>query len=69
MVAYGMAPVDVLRAATSVNARTFHLENLGKVREGFLADLIAVQGNPLEDIKNLREVSLVMLNGTLLKTP
>jgi imidazolonepropionase-like amidohydrolase len=52
-----------------VNARTFHLENLGIVREGFLADLIAVQGNPLKDIKMLREVSLVMLNGTLMKTP
>lgn len=68
MVDYGMSTMQVLQAATSVNATTFHLKNLGAVREGFMADLIAVQGDPSQDIKALRKVSFVMLNGVLIKS-
>ncbi|WP_088342350.1 metal-dependent hydrolase family protein [Robiginitalea sediminis] len=67
MAAYGMPPIEVLRAATSVNARTFHLPALGHVKAGFLADLIAVPGNPASDIGKLREVTLVMLNGKVVR--
>jgi imidazolonepropionase-like amidohydrolase len=63
MVAYGMQPLDVLRAATSVNAKTFHLENLGQVKKGYLGDLIAVPGDPGRNISALREVPFVMLDG------
>ena len=69
MAAYGMPPLQVLRAATSVNAATFHLARLGKVEKGFLADLIAIPGNPLEDIGALRKVSLVILNGEIIRAP
>ena len=67
MVEYGMKPLSVLKSATSLNAKIFHLENLGKLQKGFLADIIAVQGNPVEDIKNMRKVTFVMKNGKVYK--
>jgi len=66
MVEYGMAPLEVLRAATSVNARLFHLEDrLGAIRPGMLADLVAVEGDPSRQISALRRVRLVMKNGEI----
>lgn len=64
MVEYGMAPLQVLQAATSVNARVFHLDRqVGRIAPGLLADLIAVAGNPAVDIHALRHVRLVMKGG------
>lgn len=66
MVSYGMAPADAMKAATSVNARLFHLEDrVGMVRTGLLADLIAVDGDPTRDISALRSVKLVMKGGQI----
>ncbi|MGB5508003.1 amidohydrolase family protein, partial [Robiginitalea sp.] len=67
MVAYGMSETAVLQAATDINARTFHLENLGQVRKGYLADLIAVPGDPTKDIRAMRVVPFVMRNGEVVK--
>ena len=68
MVDYGMATIDALRSATSENARIFGLDDrLGEVREGYLADLIAVEGDPTEDISALREVRMVMKGGQIYK--
>ncbi len=67
MVAYGMDPLDVLKSATSGNAKTFHLGNLGQVKKGYLGDLIAVPGDPSRNIKALREVSFVMLDGKVVR--
>jgi imidazolonepropionase-like amidohydrolase len=65
MVAYGMTSLDVLKAATSVNARAFHLDHIGSVRPGLAADLIAVEGDPSRDVSALRRVRLVMKAGTI----
>ncbi|MDX2192198.1 MAG: amidohydrolase family protein [Gemmatimonadales bacterium] len=68
MVSYGLTPVQALRAATSVNARLFHLEEkLGQVKPGLLADLVAVVGDPTVSIEALRSVSLVMKGGVVVE--
>ena len=67
MAEYGMPNLDVLCSATSINARIFGLINLGNVRQGFLADLIAVEGNPVDDIKLVKKVTFVMKGGVILK--
>ncbi len=66
LVDYGMKPVDALCSATSVAARTLRLDDkLGTVKSGFLADLIAVEGDPTGDIKSLHRVKLVMKGGII----
>jgi imidazolonepropionase-like amidohydrolase len=66
MVAYGMTPADALKSATSIAARVLHQESsLGKVQPGLFADLIAVDGNPAQEIGALRRVRFVMKGGTV----
>ncbi|GAA4300664.1 metal-dependent hydrolase family protein [Nibribacter koreensis] len=70
LVDYGVSPLEVLRAATAGNAKLFHLDQkLGKMQAGLLADLIAVEGNPVQDITTLRKVKLVMKSGVLYRQP
>jgi imidazolonepropionase-like amidohydrolase len=65
MAEYGMKPLDVLRSATSINAEVFRLTNLGNIRPGYLADIIAVKGDPTEDIKAVKQVIMVMKDGVI----
>lgn len=66
LVSWGVSPLDALRAATSVNARVLHLEDrLGQLKQGLLADLIAVEGNPLDEIGALRRIRFVMKDGVV----
>ena len=67
MVAYGMKPKAALQSATSINARVFHLNNLGRIKNGYLADIIAIEGNPLENISKMRQVKFVMKDGIIYK--
>lgn len=67
MVYYGMQPLNVLQSATSVNARIFHLDDLGRIQPEYLADIIAVEGNPIENIALMREVKFVMKDGVIYK--
>jgi imidazolonepropionase-like amidohydrolase len=70
MVEYGMNPLDVLKSATSVNADVFgYAEKIGRIKKGLFADLVAVEGDPAQEIKNIRKVMLVMKNGILFKKP
>jgi imidazolonepropionase-like amidohydrolase len=66
MVAYGMPRLDALKAATSVAGRVLHM-NVGEVKPGMFADLIAVDGNPATDLAALRRVKFVMKAGTVYK--
>jgi imidazolonepropionase-like amidohydrolase len=70
MVAYGMAPLEVLRAATAGNARVLHLESrIGRVAPGLDADLIAVAGDPIQDIAATSRVQFVMQAGAIVRRP
>jgi imidazolonepropionase-like amidohydrolase len=64
MVAYGMTPQQALRAATATAAAVLRRDkDLGRIAPGYLADLVAVQGDPLADISALRKVALVIKEG------
>jgi imidazolonepropionase-like amidohydrolase len=63
LVEYGMSPQAVLLAATSGNADILGLADRGRIRPGLLADLVAVRGDPVRDVKVLRDVAFVMLGG------
>jgi imidazolonepropionase-like amidohydrolase len=66
LVAYGMTPLAALRSATSIDAKMLRMgDKLGQVKEGYLADLIAVKGDPTKDISAIRNVQLVMKDGTI----
>ena len=70
MVDYGMSPLAVMKAATSVNAQMLHWENrVGRVAPGLLADLVAVRGDPTRDIHAVRAVTMVMKGGVLERRP
>ncbi len=67
MAAWGMSPLAVLRSATSVNAKVFHIDDkVGSIKPGLLADLIAVEGDPSTNIKALWKVKLVMKGGEII---
>lgn len=68
MVAGGMSEAEAIQAATSVAASFLGIEaDLGSVESGKLADLIAVEGDPYEDITTLERVVFVMKNGAIIK--
>ncbi len=64
MVKYGMAPMRAIQSATSVAAELLEMQNqIGSIEAGKLADIIAVQGDPLKDIRALQKVGFVMKDG------
>ncbi|WP_376697382.1 metal-dependent hydrolase family protein [Wenzhouxiangella sp. EGI_FJ10305] len=64
MVEAGMSPADALRTATVHAAQLLGREDeLGRLQSGYAADLIAVDGNPLEDVDVLNDVRFVMRDG------
>jgi imidazolonepropionase-like amidohydrolase len=66
MVKFGMPLIDVLRSATSVNAKVLHMsDKIGAVKTGLLADVTAVEGDPTKDVEALRRVKFVMKNGVI----
>jgi imidazolonepropionase-like amidohydrolase len=68
MVDYGMKPLEVLRSATSVNADVFKInDTVGRIKPGLLADIIAVEGDPMANISQVRKVRLVMKDGIIYK--
>ncbi|MDQ2795338.1 MAG: amidohydrolase family protein [Bacteroidota bacterium] len=66
---YGLTPLLVLRQATSGNARIFHLADRGRLAPGLLADLVAVAGDPTQDVAAVRQIRLVMKGGVLYRQP
>jgi imidazolonepropionase-like amidohydrolase len=68
MVEAGMPAIDAILSATTINAGILGMsDKLGTVQRGNFADIIAVDGNPLEDIHVLEQVSFVMKDGVVYK--
>jgi imidazolonepropionase-like amidohydrolase len=66
MVQWGQTPIAAIQSATIVNAALFGLDGkIGVITPGAYADIIAVDGNPLEDISILEDIDFVMKNGTI----
>ena len=64
MVKFGMTPLAAIQAGTINGAKLLGWpEQIGALRPGYMADIVAVPGNPLEDITTLQKVSFVMKNG------
>jgi imidazolonepropionase-like amidohydrolase len=63
----GMPAAQVMIAATSGNARIFHLADRGVVKPGLLADLVAVDGDPTRDVNAVRSIRLVMKGGQIVR--
>jgi imidazolonepropionase-like amidohydrolase len=70
LVEAGMPPAEAIHAATGIAARVLRSDDrLGAIKPGLLADLIAVEGDPVADIKALRRVVLVMKGGEMYREP
>ncbi|EWH05120.1 Xaa-Pro dipeptidase [Pseudoalteromonas lipolytica SCSIO 04301] len=68
MVEFGMTPLQALQSATINSAKLLKVDDkLGQIKNGFLADIIAVKGNPLENIAVLENVQFVMKDGIVYK--
>ncbi|MEO8476083.1 MAG: amidohydrolase family protein [Actinomycetota bacterium] len=68
MVRHGMTPMQAIRSATIVSAELLRAtHDLGSIEPGKFADLVAVAGDPLEDISTLEQVAFVMKGGQVVK--
>lgn len=69
LVDLGMEPIAAIRSATLNAADLLGVDDRGRIAPGTLADLIAVSGDPLEDVRVLEDVRFVMLGGEVVKAP
>jgi len=68
MVGYGMSPLEAIRSATTRAAEMLRMDGrIGTIAPGAFADLIAVEGNPLDDITTLDRVRWVMKGGVVVR--
>ena len=68
MVEVGMPPIEAIQSATIINAKVLGLANeLGQIKPNFIADIVATDSNPLEDITAMERISFVMKDGIIYK--
>jgi imidazolonepropionase-like amidohydrolase len=66
---YGLSPAQAIRAGTLTGAEALGVNDRGELAPGLLADIVAVAGDPLKDVKALTDVRFVMKGGKVYKTP
>jgi imidazolonepropionase-like amidohydrolase len=64
----GFSPAEALRAATYLNAKRFKFSDRGEIKVGLRADLVLIEGNPLENIDDTLNLRGVWKEGVLCKT-
>jgi imidazolonepropionase-like amidohydrolase len=65
-----MPPLEAIQSATLTAAKLLKIDDrLGTLEEGKLADVVAVRGNPLDDISLMKSVAFVMKEGVVFKGP
>jgi imidazolonepropionase-like amidohydrolase len=65
----GMSPAEAIRSATIYAADLLGVEDRARIAPGLLADIIAVQGDPVEDVRRFEDVRFVMKGGEIYKRP
>jgi imidazolonepropionase-like amidohydrolase len=68
-VEFGMTPIEAIRTATLYSSQALGVDDRGQVKVGLMADLIAVEGDPLDDIIRMQDVQFVMKSGVVYKQP
>jgi imidazolonepropionase-like amidohydrolase len=66
MVEWGMTPLQAIQAATINTAELFGLNDIGRIEEGYFADIVGINGNPLNDITLLESATFVMKEGEII---
>src|SRR5204863_242694 len=70
MVEYGMTPLEAIRSSTTRAAELLRMEKqIGTIAPGHYADIIAVQGDPLQNIEAIKQVRFVMKGGEVFVKP
>ena len=68
MVEAGMSEADAIKSATIEAAKLLRVDDeLGQIKSGFIADIVAVSSNPMDDITILKDISFVMKEGVVFK--
>lgn len=67
MVRFGMTPMQAIQAATLNSADLLQQDNIGQIKAGYLADIVAVNGNPISNIDLMENVTFVMKDGIVYK--
>ncbi|MEO7992367.1 MAG: amidohydrolase family protein [Chryseolinea sp.] len=63
-----MRALQLIKSATSINAKVFHIDKeVGKILAGLKADILVVKGDPTKNISDLRNVVWVMKDGVMIK--
>ena len=65
----GMSPIEAIRSATIYAADLLGVEDRARIAPGLLADIIAVSGDPVKDVRRFEDVRFVMKGGVIYKTP
>jgi len=65
----GQSPIEAIRGATVYAAELLGVEDRGRIAPGLLADLIGVDGDPLDDVRRLEQIRFVMKDGEVYKAP